>query len=73
METIKIKTHCDGCNKDHYVLVKKDDYVKYKNGALAQNAFPYLSPAEREMLITGICDVCWKKMFGSINIIIKNK
>lgn len=64
METIKIKTHCGCCNKDHYVLVKKEDYEKYKNGALVQNAFPYLSAAEREMLITGICDACWKKMFG---------
>ena len=31
----------------------------YKNGALVQNAFPFLTANERELLISGICSKCW--------------
>ena len=34
----------------------------YKNGALIQNAFPFLTADERELLISGICSKCWSAM-----------
>lgn len=34
----------------------------YKNGALLQNAWPTLSPSDRELIKTGICDECWNNM-----------
>lgn len=34
----------------------------YKNGVLIQNAWPALLPAERELILTGICDECWNNM-----------
>ena len=34
----------------------------YKNGALVQNAFPFLTADERELLISGICSKCWSAM-----------
>jgi len=34
----------------------------YKNGALVQNAFPFLNADERELLISGICSKCWSAM-----------
>ena len=33
------------------------------SGELIQDALPYLSASEREMLISGTCDDCWQKMF----------
>lgn len=27
-----------------------------------QEVFPYLNPDQREMFITGMCPVCWKRM-----------
>lgn len=34
----------------------------YKNGALIQNAWPTLSPSDRELIMTGTCDECWNNM-----------
>jgi hypothetical protein len=39
-----------------------DSMWKYKNGELLQNAFPNLSPDEREQIKTGICAKCWDEM-----------
>ena len=60
---IKLNTTCPHCGKTTFVEVKAEDWIKWKFGENVQIAFPYLSPAEREMLITGICDDCWKEMF----------
>lgn len=61
---VNIKTQCPLCGRYHNVKVKEEDYKKYENGMLIQNAFPYLSADEREMLMTGICGECFDKMFG---------
>lgn len=58
-----VLTSCPFCGKTHEVLVNEDDYYDWQDGELAQNAFPYLSADEREMLITGICPTCWDGMF----------
>lgn len=40
-------------------------YKQWKYGKdLVQNIFPEKKPEIREMLISGICPECWKKMFG---------
>lgn len=57
-------TVCPFCGKGHEILVNEDDYYDWDDGKLAQEAFPYLSAEEREMLISGICPTCWDKMFG---------
>lgn len=36
----------------------------YNKGALIQDAFPFLSAAEREFLISGITPEEWDRMFG---------
>jgi hypothetical protein len=41
-----------------------EDYIKWRGGTLIQNAFPYLTPNEREFLITGITPEEWAKEFG---------
>lgn len=61
-----IITVCPFCGHAHEVAVNEDDYFSWKfDGALVQNAFPYLSADEREMLISGICPTCWENTFGS--------
>lgn len=37
----------------------------YNNGELVQRAFPNLSAAEREFLLTGITPDEWKDIFGA--------
>ena len=59
-----IDTICPFCGKTTTIKIRRvADYHAWENGALAQNAFPYLSANEREMLISGICPTCWDNMF----------
>jgi hypothetical protein len=36
----------------------------FENGALVQRAFPQLTSAEREFILTGITDDEWNTVFG---------
>jgi len=60
---VTIITACPFCGHANEVAVNEDDYWDWQDGILAQDAFPYLSPDEREMLISGICPKCWAKTF----------
>ena len=59
-----ITTICPFCGESHVVEVVAEDYADWKNGKLIQDAMPYLTADEREMLISGICPTCWDNMFG---------
>jgi len=62
---ITIVTECPICHHANEVMVNEEDYFIWAfEGELVQNAFPYLSADEREMLISGICPTCWEKTFG---------
>ena len=64
MQKISIEIRCPMCRQFHYVEVNEHDFYAWQSGELVQNAFPYLSAEEREMLISGICPDCWESMFG---------
>ena len=56
---------CVQCGVTHKVRVNLDDLEAWRNGdKLAQEAFPYLSPEKRELLISRICPDCWNSIFG---------
>ena len=54
---------CYACGNALSVTVRSADLEKFRAGNFAQDCFPYLSPSEREFLISGICDPCWDEMF----------
>lgn len=54
---------CPFCGKQQTIKVHPVNLEAYKNGALLQDAFPSLTPAEREAIKTGICSDCWDEMF----------
>ena len=56
---INIKTTCPFCGKENIVEVDEASYERWENGELIQNVWPDMSPATRELLITGICDSCF--------------
>lgn len=60
----KIITTCPFCGHAHSVFVNEADYWDWQDGTLVQDAFPYLSADDRELLISGCCSQCWNKMFG---------
>lgn len=63
-----IKKYCDcvcpSCGDINTVAVDSLDYAAWQSGEHAQDACSYLSPNEREMLISGMCPKCWQKLFG---------
>jgi hypothetical protein len=64
-----VTVDCKHCEKTFEIECIAKDYRNWKKGSeLAQDAFPYLSAGERELLISGTCDECWNKMFGEVTI-----
>lgn len=55
---------CTQCGNKIEVSVRNEDLAKWKSGKHhVQDCFPYLTPGERELFITGICDDCFKDIF----------
>ena len=54
---------CPFCGAISNIPCDEDALAQYDAGALVQDAFPYLSADEREMLISGICPTCWNDTF----------
>tara|TARA_A100001037_G_scaffold264069_1_gene254649 strand:- start:874 stop:1086 length:213 start_codon:yes stop_codon:yes gene_type:complete len=54
---------CWQCKEEHVIMADERDICDWQDGELIQDALPYLSASEREMLISGTCDDCWQKMF----------
>ncbi|HAI57822.1 MAG TPA: hypothetical protein DCM04_07750 [Saprospirales bacterium] len=56
---------CDHCGIDYVILAERADMESWVSGdKYIQEALPYLTAAERELLISKTCDKCWKKMYG---------
>jgi hypothetical protein len=63
MRTEKLLLKCT-CGAVDIVKVAQDDLDNWHQGANVQDAFPYLSADQREMLIGNTCPVCWDKLMG---------
>ena len=65
-EEFYIVTTCPFCGCSNQIQVNAIDYLNWDwgHGMKTQDAFPYLSANEREMLISGICPDCWDKLFA---------
>ena len=62
----EVEVYCVHCEQRFVLKVRFEDYLKYcsPNRPHIQDIFPYLTPAERELLISQTCDKCWKKMIS---------
>lgn len=58
------EVRCRGeCKELKKVTVNGPDLFDYNQGAFVQDAFPYLSAADRELLfMTGICGTCFDRL-----------
>lgn len=59
-----VVAQCPLCGDSAAVPVGTAAYQSWRAGTLVQNAFPDLSRADRERLITGICGTCWDDLWG---------
>jgi len=56
---------CRHCGETITLTINIQDYIDWQNRKkLIQDAFPYLKPAERELIKSEMCGKCWDKMFG---------
>lgn len=63
-EPLKVSNVCKVCGKRNNVIVEKIDFQKWQiEGEYIQNALPYLSADEREILVSGTCPPCWDKLY----------
>ena len=61
----ELKVQCRKCRKEHTLMVGIEDYFMFEmpNRPLIQEIFPYLTSAERELLISGFCGECFASLF----------
>ena len=56
---------CVQCGQEFTVYVSSQDMRDWLAGSgYIQDLMPYLSPAERELLISGTCGPCFDSMFS---------
>ena len=55
---------CRQCRQAHALKIDPADISAWEGGKLIQDAMPYLSKAERELLISATCNDCWVKLYG---------
>ena len=65
----EIRVTCVHCKREFVLKVRVEDYLLYDmpNRPHIQDIFPYLTPAERELLISNTCKECWDKMFSFLD------
>lgn len=60
---------CRACGRTYTLEVKIEDWQEWNEPTRerkVQEIFPYLEPAERELLISGICGKCFDRMFADV-------
>ena len=66
-----ITMRCCVCRKWIALRVDPQDLECHRSGVLVQHAFvrldgePYMSAAERELFVSGVCGDCWPLLCGS--------
>lgn len=64
-DVIVLRIKCRICGQVKKICVKKTDLELWQSDEppFVQDCFPYLTPAERELLLTYTCSECFDRMF----------
>lgn len=62
-----ITVTCRECKRSFDISVNPEDVKNWKNGMLIQQAMPYLTADERELLISGTCGECFNMLLSGPN------
>jgi hypothetical protein len=54
---------CPICKKETTLEIEDYQYEKWRRGEFAQDVFSSLSPADREVIISGLCHKCQDNFF----------
>ena len=63
-DTVELKVDCIQCGHTHVFRVPRNQFEAWERGTLIQDAFPELTPGQREILISKVCGDCFDKMFS---------
>lgn len=60
---IRYSKICPECGKENIIEMTQEQFDKYfYSRELIQNVFPEKTANEREIIMTGICPKCWKRI-----------
>lgn len=60
---------CKNCAGTYAIIYNREDMVDWMAGVkYIQDAMPYLSAGERELLLSGYCGKCFDNMFSPLDI-----
>jgi hypothetical protein len=69
MTALTMDVQCRLCGESKWIDCTVEQmtefYMPRSERRYVQEIFPDLSVGDRELLISGTCDTCWQKMFGS--------
>ena len=60
----KVRVDCRICSNEFTLQVNQNDLKDWQEGKYIQDAMPYLSAGERELLISNICEECFTNLFA---------
>ena len=60
----KVRVNCRTCSNEFTLQVNQNDLKDWQEGEFIQDAMPYLSAGERELLISNICEECFTNLFS---------
>lgn len=63
-----IYVNCEYCGKEFLININSEDLFKWQNGSFIQDVFDYLTPSERELIISGTCNDCFDKLYKEENL-----
>lgn len=55
--------YCANCGQSRTVNCTPEQHRLWQSGMRIQDAMPDVPAAERELLISGICETCWEAIF----------
>lgn len=63
-ENGNVGIECPRCHKVVELPLKEAELLAWNpDETFIQNQFPQLTPGQREMLISGLCEKCWNEIF----------
>lgn len=60
----RLRVYCMLCAKEYIFRINDKSLDLFQQGYSVQDAFYYLQPNQRELLISRVCPDCWDKTFG---------
>ena len=60
----KVQVDCRICSNEFILQINENDLKDWQEGKYIQDAMPYLSAGERELLISNICEECFTNLFA---------